>query len=267
MVTSDVPAEGRAAHGGTDWLGIAGRTAVVAGAGGLGSATAESLTAQGVTVAVLDIDGDRLDRLGDRERLGPGSVVGVIADLASPEGCRAGVAAAIEAVGTPDIFVHAVGRNDRRPILDFGDDDWNRMIKLNLSSAFWLAQPVGRAMLGLGAGRMVFISSASGWLAHADHGPYAASKGGLNQLVRVLAREWGRHGITVNAVAPGYIETDLTRAHLDTGGHRAELVSLVPAGRLGVPGEVADAITFLASDRAAFVNGHILWVDGGRSLV
>ena len=152
-------------------------------------------------------------------------------------------------------------------MLDFNDDEWSEIIELNLSSAFWLGQAVGRAMVERGSGRLVFISSVSGWLAHANHAPYAATKGGINQLVRVMAREWAPRGITVNAVAPGYVETDLTRGYLDTDGHRAALESLVPAGRLGVPQEVADAVLFLASDRAAFVNGHVLWVDGGRSLV
>jgi NAD(P)-dependent dehydrogenase (short-subunit alcohol dehydrogenase family) len=114
---------------------------------------------------------------------------------------------------------------------------------------------------------MVFVSSVSGLLAHPDHAPYAATKGGLNQLCRVMAREWAPSGVTVNAVAPGYIETDMTRDHLDKDGNREVLSRLVPAKRLGVPEEVADAVTFLASDRAGFVTGHVLYVDGGRVLV
>jgi len=96
---------------------------------------------------------------------------------------------------------------------------------------------------------------------------HAATKGGLNQLVRVMAREWAARGVTVNAIAPGYIETDLTKDHLDKNGNRAALERLVPAQRLGVPEEVADAVTFLASDRARFITGQVLYVDGGRVLV
>jgi len=118
-----------------------------------------------------------------------------------------------------------------------------------------------------GYGRMVFMSSVSGLLAHPHHAPYAATKGGLNQLLRVMAREWAPRGVTVNAVAPGYIETELTQAYLAKDGVRDGLTSLVPAGRLGQPQEIADAVTFLASDRAAFVTGQVLYVDGGRVLV
>lgn len=158
-------------------------------------------------------------------------------------------------------------RNVRLPVADLGDDDWSELVNLNLSTAYWLGQAVGKVMCAQQGGRIVFVSSVSGWLAHANHAPYAATKGGLNQLMRVMAREWAVHQVRVNAVAPGYIETELTRAYLDTDGHREQLSALVPAGRLGRPGEVADAIVFLASERAHFITGQVLYIDGGRTLV
>src|SRR5262249_43300400 len=154
---------------------------------------------------------------------------------------------------------HAVGRNVRRPVLELSDADWTQLVELNLSTAYWLGQHVGRLMVDAGYGRMVFVSSVSGLLAHADHPPYAATKGGLNQLVRVMARERAARGVTVNAVAPGYIETDLTKDHLDKDGNRQALERLVSAKRLGVPAEVADAVTFLAFDRAGFITGQVLY--------
>ena len=150
----------------------------------------------------------------------------------------------IGAAGRSKVFLHAVGRNNRLPILDLDDSAWTDLVSLNLSTAYWTGQAVGREMCAAGCGRMVFLSSVSGLLAHAHHAPYAATEGGPNQLVRVMAREWAPHGVTANAVAPGYIETDLTRDCLARPSSREDLVSLVPAGRLGTTSEVADAVTY-----------------------
>jgi NAD(P)-dependent dehydrogenase (short-subunit alcohol dehydrogenase family) len=250
-----------------DWLGIRDRTVLVAGAGGLGGASAAALAGLGAQVVAVDLDQERLRRLEQQVGEQGGRLESLTADLTDPESCRRVVKETADRLGSIQVFVHAIGRNHRLPILELDDSGWTDLVNLNLSTAYWTGQAAGREMCAAGYGRMIFLSSVSGLLAHAHHAPYAAAKGGLNQLVRVMAREWAGHGVTVNAVAPGYIETDLTRDYLAKPNVRQELVNLVPAGRLGTTAEVADAVSFLASDRAAFVTGHILYVDGGRVLV
>ncbi|MEE1765123.1 SDR family NAD(P)-dependent oxidoreductase [Streptomyces sp. SP18BB07] len=249
------------------WLGFEESRALVIGAGGLGTACARALAEAGAKLMIVDADSARLKELSDDPVLAAADVRTLTVDLTSSGACEWAVTASARELGGLDVLVHAVGTNDRRPVVDTPDEVWDRIMTLNLSSAFWTGRAAGRLMREFGHGRMVFFSSVSSRLAHRHHAPYAASKGGLDQLIKVMAREWAADGVTVNAVAPGYTETELTRAYLDKPGMREEMTSLVPAGRLGTPEDVVGAVLFLASARASFVTGQVLYVDGGRTLV
>lgn len=251
----------------TAWLGLAGARVLVAGAGGIGGACALAYADAGADVLVVDRDPAALSRLVAEAETQGKRVDTFAADLTERNAGARVVAEAVSRLGGLDVLLHAVGINDRRPVLDFTEEEWERVMHVNLFSLFGLAQAAGRHMVAQGQGRILGLSSVSGLLAHHSHGPYAASKGGINQLLRVMAREWAPHGVTVNALAPGYIETPLTAGHLAHPGKREELESLVPAGRLGTPAELTGPALFLSSPHAAFVTGHVMYVDGGRTLV
>jgi gluconate 5-dehydrogenase len=249
------------------WLGLEGSRALVIGAGGLGAACARGLAEAEARLAVVDVDEAKLKALRDDPILADVDVHTIAADVTTSAACEEAIRAAAESLGGLDVLVHAVGTNDRRAVVDTPDETWERILALNLSSAFYAGRAAGRLMRQAGRGSMVFFSSVSSRLAHPHHAPYAATKGGLDQLARVMAREWASDGVTVNAVAPGYTETELTREYLARPGMREEMLGLVPAGRLGTPQDVVGAVLFLASARASFITGQVLYVDGGRTLV
>lgn len=173
------------------------------------------------------------------------------------------VAAVTAAYGQIDILVNNAGTTHRDNAIDFPEERWDDVVRVNLKSVWMLCQQVGRGMIERGSGKIINIASLLSFSGGIRTLAYAASKGGVAQLTKGLANEWASKGVNVNAIAPGYIQTDMTNAILNDPVRVAEFMDRIPAGQFGTPDDIAGAAVFLASDAATYIHGHILTVDGG----
>jgi gluconate 5-dehydrogenase len=245
---------------------LSGKTAFVSGASrGLGRGFALTLARAGADVAVTSRTLESLnDTVAAIEALGRRAVP-LALDVRDHGSITAGAAAALDAFGGRlDILVNNAGCNVRKPATEVTWDDWNLILDTNLRGVFFLAQALARdGMIPHGSGRIINIGSVTCHAGYAGLAPYGASRGGVKQLTMSLAHDWGRHGITVNCLAPGWFRTAQNSVMYEDAAWVEYLCERIPLGRPGSPGDLDGALVFLASDASAYITGQTLYVDGG----
>lgn len=227
---------------------------------GLGFAMAKALKDNGATVIVNARSKSELEAAAGRIGARPAAC-----DITDPAAARAMLENVAKEHGRLDILVNNAGIQHRVPLVDWKDEDFERVISVNLTSCFRLARDAVRLMLPNRFGRIINTGSVAAILGRPTIHAYVAAKAGLHGLTRSMAAELGRHGITINAIAPGYFATELNTALLNDKEFTAWVEKRTPAGRWARPEELGGAVVFLASDAASYVNGHVLAVDGGLS--
>jgi gluconate 5-dehydrogenase len=243
-----------------------GKVALITGSTrGLGAAMADAMIAAGAHVVV---NGRREDAVMARVaelNLDGRAASGLAFDVADVDASVAAVDSVVERHGGIDILVNNAGVQHRAPLADFEQEAWLAVLDVNLNAPFALARAAARHMVAAGAGRIINIGSMLGQIARPTVAAYVTSKAGIAGLTRALAVELGGHGVTVNAIAPGYVATEMNSALVENIEFNDMVVNRTPAGRWGRPTEIAAAAVFLAADEASYVNGQVLIVDGGMS--
>jgi NAD(P)-dependent dehydrogenase (short-subunit alcohol dehydrogenase family) len=242
---------------------LAGKVALVTGgASGIGGAVAAAYATKGAQVAIVDLDADTAQRHADAVGHGARAFA---CDVSDPASVEAVVAAVIEAFGRIDILVNSAGVVMLAPAEEISVSAWRTTLDVNLTGTFLMAQAVGRHMLAAGRGTIINLASQAASVALHEHVAYCASKFGVIGMTKVLASEWAGRGVTVNAVSPTVVLTELGRKAWE-GPKGDALKELIPTGRFALPEEIAATAVFLASDSARMINGADLLVDGGYTI-
>jgi NAD(P)-dependent dehydrogenase (short-subunit alcohol dehydrogenase family) len=248
----------------SDWLGLSGRVCVVTGGGGgIGRAVAVSLARAGARVAAIDLDARGLE-VTQAELLNISSdAVVKRCDTSNADSVAAASETVEKALGPCSVLVNTAAVLRPGGLENLSLAEWNAVLSVNLTGYFLCAQTFGRQMRALGHGSIVHVSSIAGSHAQGLSGAYSVSKAGVIMLSRQLASEWGPQGIRSNVVSPGMVITPMSQSFYDTPGVTERRSAVVPLRRVGMPQDIADAILYLASDRASYVNGDEITVDGG----
>ena len=250
----------------TALFSLTGRVALVTGgSSGIGRAIAEALAAAGARIVLVARREAELAAARDAIVAGGGQADPLSYDLTDRDAIDACADAASRAFGAPDILVNSAGVNIRKPMLELTPDDWDRTMKLNLEAPFFLAQRLVPAMIGRGFGRIINIASLQSVRAFANSGAYGASKGGVVQLTRAQAEAWSGHGVTANAIAPGFLATPLTAPVASDPVKWQANAARTFIGRNGELPDLAGTAIWLASRASDYVTGQTIFVDGGFS--
>ena len=246
-------------------MNLSGKSAIVTGsASGIGREIALTLAANGASVTVADINPEGAEAVAAQIRDYDGSATAARVDVTDSTQVEAVIDASVTAFGSLDILVNVAGFGFNSPIVDMQEEDWDRVLGVNLKGQFLCSRAAARRMIAQGTGgRIVNIASTAANNARYAGGAYCAAKAGVVQFTKVLALELGEYGITVNAVGPGFTETPATVESSDE--YRSNFLSQVPAGRSGRTSDIANAVLFLASPTSEYINGQVIYVDGGYS--
>lgn len=243
---------------------LSGRTALVTGSSrGLGRALAEGLAKAGARIILNGVDPVRLEQAAAEMREAGFDVLTAPFDVTDEDAILAVFSHFDEADIPVDILVNNAGMQFRKPMTDLATADWQRVIDTNLTSAFVIGREAARRMIPRGQGKIINIGSLTSELARATVAPYTVAKGGIKMLTKAMAAEWGEHGIQANAIGPGYMITDMNEALISNPQFDGWVKARTPARRWGRPDELAGTAVYLASPAADYVNGQIIYVDGG----
>ena len=244
---------------------LTGRNAIVTGgARGIGEAITKELVKLGARVVIVDVRPGSAEETAVRFRAGGGEVYGMDLDVTKNEEIEKTFKAAAEKLGSIDILVNNAGIQIRQSSLEFTEENWDKLMDINLKAVFFCAQTAARLMKERKGGCIVNISSGTSVNTTPGRAPYVISKAGVNALTSVLAAEWASSGIRVNAVAPGWIETEMVKEGMRLGViSNNQILSVTPIGRMASPEEIATVVAFLACEEARYVAGQTIFVDGG----